>query len=256
MKGKDSMVLSIIIIASALIISGSIFIVGENIGGKIAAKATGKVVLDAPQKKETAKKPNIVKASPGEKETRMEKLVENAASTAGNPNAPIVLVEYSDYQCPFCRKWFNDVKRQLDKEYIETGKVFFVYKDFPLSFHPMAKSYAEAARCAGEQGKYWEMHDKIFEEQSKLGQGTILNISLDDIKLWGKELNLNSSEFDSCLSSGKYSNIIQENFNEGSTLGVNGTPSFIIGKRNSQGKLIVGAQPFSVFKSAIDSLLN
>jgi protein-disulfide isomerase len=185
---------------------------------------------------------------------QMSELVKNAAATLGKSDAPIVLVEYSDYQCPFCRKWFNDVKGNLQKDYIDTGKVLLVYKDFPLSFHPMAIPYANAARCANDQGKYWEMHDKIFLEQDKKGQGTIQDYTTTDIKKWGVEIGLNSATFDSCVDDNKYSNEIQANFSEGGSVGITGTPGFFLGKADGTGQLIVGAQPYTVFQQAIDSL--
>lgn len=200
--------------------------------------------------------------TPSRDSAEIKGLLDGEAASLGDPTAKIVVIEYSDYQCPFCRRWFNDVKSQLDKEYIETGKVQFIYKDFPLSFHPMAIPYAQAARCAGEQDssgnydKYWEYHDKIFEEQQKFGSGTISNLTVDDIKQWAEELGLDTTQFNSCLDSGKYANDVQANFSEGQGVGVSGTPSFIIGKRDGTGQLIVGAQPYSVFKSTIDALLN
>lgn len=187
---------------------------------------------------------------------QMSDIVTNAAGAIGNDNAPVTIVEFSDYQCPFCRKWFDDVKGQLQTNYIDTGKVKLVYKDFPLSFHPMAQPYAEAARCAGDQSKYWEMHDKIFNEQSTKGQGTIQDFTNTDIKKWAQDLGLDSTSFDSCLDTGKYSSAVQANFTEGQQIGVSGTPAFFIGKSDGTGQLVVGAQPYATFQQAIDSLLQ
>lgn len=91
----------------------------------------------------------------------------------GKADAPVTLIEFSDFQCPFCRAFWKEALQQIKKDYIDTGKAKFVYRDFPLSFHPLAKPYALAANCANDQGKFWEMHDKIFEEQAKKGEGTI-----------------------------------------------------------------------------------
>ena len=120
----------------------------------------------------------------------------------------------------------------------------------------MAQPYAEAARCAGDQGKYWEFHDKIFVEQDKFGQGTISNITKDDVKKWALDLGLSATEFNSCLDTGKYNSVVQSNISDGSAAGVGGTPSFLIGKRGGTGQLLVGAQPYTSFKAAIDSLLG
>ena len=260
---SKQMLLSASVIFSALLVSGAIFLVGSDLSGKVSGLATavggieisgntnpsGQTARTAPQES-----PEQIAPSPGAPE--MKALLEGAAATVGNQNAEIIIVEYSDYQCPFCRTWFSSSKGQLQSEYIDKGNVLFVYKDFPLSFHPMAQPYAEAARCAGDQGKYWEMHDKIFEEQNKYGQGTISNLTKDDIKAWATELGLNAAEFNSCFDSGKYSSAVQANFSEGSQLGVSGTPSFFIGTSNGTGQKIVGAQPYSVFKQAIDALLQ
>ncbi len=251
-------IFSIVVLVSALIVSAAIFISGEEISGKITLLSEFKKtqVIPKDSKEILAPNPSPIPSVDSKGSIQMNELLENAAATLGNPNAPVIIVEFSDYQCPFCRSWFNNTKSQLDKDYVETGKVFFVYKDFPLSFHSMAQPYAEAARCSGEQEKYWEMHNKIFEEQAKFGQGTVSNLTVKDIKSWAKNLGLNSSEFDSCLDSKKYSKIVQANFNEGSNIGVSGTPSFFIGKKDGTGRLIVGAQPFETFKSAIDLLLS
>lgn len=194
-------------------------------------------------------------APPAGQTASLAGIEKGAAGILGSDEAPVVVVEYSDFQCPFCRRFFNATKKQLEEEYVETGKVQFIYKDFPLdSIHPMARPYALAARCAGEQGKFWEFHDKIFEEQNKFGQGTVFSLSLDDVKAWAGELGLDTDAFNACVDSRKFDSVIQANFDEGRSVGVSGTPSFLVGRRDGTGQLLVGAQPFSVFKAAIDSL--
>lgn len=159
---------------------------------------------------------------------------------AGNKNAKIKLVEYSDFQCPFCKKFYPTFKRLL-AEYGD--KVSFEYKHYPLNFHPFAQKGAEASECAGDQGKFWQLHDKIFENQESL--------SLATLKQWAKDIGLNSGKFNSCLDSGKYADKVQADFREGQSLGVSGTPTVFI-----NGEKIVGAQPYETFKAAIDKLLN
>src|SRR3989344_3154008 len=256
------------VLLASVILSAAIFMAGSEIGSSLSAVSAGLAVAQgsgnsgnsggsgsgaglAPEQGSGSGSGAGTQGS-----VQMKALLEGAAATFGDPNAPIIMVEYSDYQCPFCRSWFNSAKSQLDSEYIETGKVLFVYKDFPLSFHPMAQPYAEAARCAGEQGKYWEFHDKIFEEQNKFGSGRISNLTEQDIKDWASQLGLNTAEFNSCLDSGKYAGAVQANFSEGTQVGVSGTPSFVIGKADGTGQIIVVAQPYGTFKAAIDSLLN
>jgi len=107
----------------------------------------------------------------------------------GNKKAPVTVIEFSDFECPFCRSFWRDTLSLIKSTYIDTGKVRFVYRDFPLSFHPGAQVAAEAAECAEDQGKYWEMHDKIFQEQDKQGQGTI-QFSKTDVVKWAGQVGL------------------------------------------------------------------
>ncbi|RME18035.1 MAG: DsbA family protein [Bdellovibrio sp.] len=183
----------------------------------------------------------------------VDKVVDDDPSL-GSSDAPLVIVEFSDFQCPYCRRFYAESFSQIKSNYIDTGKVQFIYRDFPLSFHPMSQKSAEAAECANDQGKFLEFHDKIFDEQNKLGQGTV-QYSVDDIKAWAKDIGLNTEQFNSCLDSGKYAQEVQKDFADGSALGVQGTPSFYIAKRGQGGQLLVGAQPYSVFKQVIDGLL-
>lgn len=167
----------------------------------------------------------------------------------GDKDAPVVIVEFSDYQCPFCRSFWRDTLPLIKSEYIDTGKVRFVYRDFPLDMHPGAMPAAQATECAEEQGKFWEMHDKIFIEQEKQGGGTV-QFGVDDIKKWAGGIGLNISELSSCLDSQKYAEEVKKDLKDGQTAGVSGTPGFFV-----NGRLVVGAQPFSVFKTIIDEEL-
>lgn len=171
----------------------------------------------------------------------------------GNNDAPVTIIEFSDFQCPYCGRFFKNTFPEIDKEYIKKGKVRYVFRDFPLEFHANAPKAAEAANCAGEQKKYWEMHDKIFDNQSSL--------TVDSLKEYAKELGLASGAFDSCLDSGRYVEEIKKDTEDGVQAGVSGTPSFFIGRSQKGsneivGKRIVGAQPWPVFKQAIDELLK
>ncbi|UCD03461.1 MAG: DsbA family protein [Candidatus Aenigmatarchaeota archaeon] len=160
----------------------------------------------------------------------------------GEANAPITMIEFSDYECPFCTRFWEQTLPQIKTNYIDTGKVKFVYRDFPLSFHPNAQKAAEAAECAGEQGMYWEMHDKLFET----GQ-----LDVSSLKQHAVNLNLDSSQFDSCLDSGKYASEVQKDMQEGASAGVSGTPTFFI-----NGIKVVGAQPYAAFQQVIDAQLG
>ncbi len=161
----------------------------------------------------------------------------------GNKNAPVTIVEFSDYECPYCEKFYSQTLGQIRTNYVETGKVKIIFRDFPLSFHKNAQKAAEAAECAGEQEKYYEMHDMLFESGVSLG--------VDSFKQYAKEIGLNTKEFDVCLDSGEMKSEVLKDMADGQKAGVRGTPAFFI-----DGKLISGAQPFSVFEQAIEAALN
>ena len=181
----------------------------------------------------------------------------------GDKNAPITIIEFSDYQCPFCRKFWTETFLQLEKDYIDTGKVKLVFRDFPLtSLHPMATPAAEAAECVKEKGgdeAYFKMHDKIFSEQNILDSGnptgavtkTIVYTN-DDLKKWAKDLGY---DIGSCLDSGKYKNEILKDTADAQSAGGQGTPFFVIMKSgDSEGTPLSGAYPYDTFKQIIDSL--
>ncbi len=170
-------------------------------------------------------------------------------SFIGNEKAGVTVIEFSDFQCPFCRVFWSEAYQQIKKEYIDTGKIKFVYRDYPLPFHSAAQVSAEAAECADDQGKFWEMHDKIFGEQVKQGTGTI-TYGVVELKKWASQIGLNSKTFNQCLDSGKYKSEVEKDLADGSSYGVSGTPTLYI-----NGNPVVGAQPFSVFKAIIDQEL-
>jgi|SRR3989344_4704172 len=170
----------------------------------------------------------------------------------GQASAPLTVIEFSDYQCPFCQRAFGDAVAGIKKDYVDTGKVKFVLRDFPLNFHQNAQKAAEAAECAGDQNKYWEMHDKLFEKGQSDGTG--LNVA--DLKNYAKELGLNTATFDSCLDSNKYKTEVEKDFNDGQAAGVSGTPTFFIGSDSKGYTKIVGAQPYAVIKQAIEQELG
>jgi len=159
----------------------------------------------------------------------------------GPENAPITLIEFSDYECPYCWKWYVETYPQLMSAY--QGKIRFVYRDFPLTgLHANASPAAEAADCSGEQGKYWPFHDKLFSGELALGPDTYLKYATD--------LGLDSNKFKNCLDTNKYQDAVEANYSFAYNLGVQSTPTFFI-----NGLAVVGAQPFSVFKQIIDQEL-
>jgi len=164
----------------------------------------------------------------------------------GEKDAPVTIIEFSDFQCPFCERFYSQTLEQIKTNYIDTGKVKLIYRDFPLdSIHPMAQKAAEAAECADEQGKYWEYHDKLFQNQEEW-----VTTGISKLKEYAKGLSLDSSKFDKCLDDGKYADEVKKDFQDGAQAGVQGTPSFFI-----NGKQLSGAQPFAAFQQAIDAEL-
>jgi protein-disulfide isomerase len=172
----------------------------------------------------------------------------------GDAGARVTLIEFSDYQCPFCGRYFRDTLPQLQKEYVETGKVRYVFRNFPIeSIHPQAFKAAEAAECAGEQGKYWEMHDRLFGNQSALAPA--------DLPGHARALGLDGEKFEKCLESSQTAESIRQDLADAQKAGVRGTPSFFLGLTVPGGEgvkavqMIQGAQPYAAFKEAIDGLL-
>lgn len=165
----------------------------------------------------------------------------------GEAGAPVTLVEFTDYQCPFCKRHFDETEGQIQDEYIKTGKVRWIIRDLPLSFHQNAELAAQAARCAGDQDKYRQMHDKLFATQTAWGESTT---AVKVFTGYATGLGLNGTTFSQCLTSGKYKEAVAADAALAAKAGANGTPSFFV-----NGKPLIGAQPFSVFKQEIDAAL-
>ena len=158
----------------------------------------------------------------------------------GPAGAPIELIEFSDFQCPFCQR-ANPTVTQVLQTYGD--RIHFVYRHFPLSTHPNAKPAAEASQCAAEQGKFWEYHDKLFANPSRLADS--------DLKQSAAELGLDAAAFNKCVDTHKYAAQVERDFHAGEDAGVNGTPAFFV-----NGRMISGAQPFDAFKRLIDEELE
>jgi len=170
----------------------------------------------------------------------------------GDLNAPITIVEFSDFQCPFCAKFHSTTLPQLEANYIDSGKVKFVYRDFPIqSIHPNAVPAAIASECADEQGMFWEYHDLVFENQKKW-QGLSGRIMVDTFEQYALELGLNTSDFNTCLESAKYADEVRKDLQDGASYGVTGTPGFFIGNDELGFVKIIGAQPYPVFERLIE----
>ena len=171
----------------------------------------------------------------------------------GRDDAPVTMVEFTDYQCPFCRRFETDSFAKLKTEYIDTGKVRFVSRDLPLEFHPNAPGAAVAARCAGEQHKFWEIREAMMLDKASSDLGP------DALLKYGEKTNLDMTAFGACLKDKRFTAAIQKDTADAGTLGISGTPSFVIGKTAKDeiaGVRIVGAVSYSVFDSTIKDLLS
>ena len=177
------------------------------------------------------------------------------AAVKGSAEAPVTLVEFTDYQCPFCRRHFSTTMPQIVKDYVDSGKLRYVLKEFPIpSLHPGAPKAAEGALCAGDQEKYWEMHDAIFQIQRA--------VAPDQLKDKAAGLGLDLAAFSDCLDSDKYRDKVRADMAEGRKLGVRGTPSFFLGRTDPANpdkitatKFISGAAGYATFRAAIEEVL-
>lgn len=174
----------------------------------------------------------------------------------GELDATVTVIEFSDYQCPFCFRHFQTVVPALKTAYLDSGKVKYVMREFPIeSIHPAAMQASQAALCAGEQDRYWEMHDLIFENQQQL--------RLRDFVQHADALDMDEDDFEDCVESGRYEEQVRNDLALGSRLGVRGTPSFFVGLTDPEdpekviaSRFIRGAQPYQVFQQAIEELLK
>lgn len=168
----------------------------------------------------------------------------------GNADAPVTILEFSDYQCPYCRQYVRQTLPKILATYVETGQVRYLFKDFPLESHPNAQKAAEAARCAGVQGSYWAMHGWLFDAQREWAQRG-QEEALEKFVRYAEELGLDAMSFRDCLESGESGEQIRQDQWEGQQAGVRGTPSFLI-----NGQLLAGAYPFETFQQMIEAELQ
>jgi len=217
----------------------------DKVGGRTLAELKAPITQQLQNSREQQRQQEFIRelrktaAIKMELKPPMVNVATDGAPVRGNANAPVTIVEFSDFQCPFCARAEGEIVKVRDT-YKDQVKI--VYKDYPLPIHPNAPKAAEASRCAGEQDKYWEYHDVLFANHSAL--------EVPNLKKFAADLKLDTAKFDTCLDSGKYADEIAKDMAEGSRVGVSGTPAFFI-----NGRLLSGAQPFSAFQEAIDDAL-
>ncbi|OIO25885.1 hypothetical protein AUJ14_03270 [Candidatus Micrarchaeota archaeon CG1_02_55_22] len=201
---------------------------------------------------------NLATATPRATATPTAELDLSAAPLQGSVDAKVTLVEFSDFQCPFCRRFYNDAYQNIKQDYVDTGKINHAWMNFPLdSIHPAARPAAYVAMCAGEQGKFWEAHEKIFDEQNTLepSGNTVSFTQADAIEWVGTIAGIDKAALETCANNATPDDQIQSDLQQGIANGITGTPGFLLIGPNGERKLISGAQPYAVFKSAIDAYL-
>jgi protein-disulfide isomerase len=179
----------------------------------------------------------------------VSKLIEGGSPVWGDSNAPITILEWGDYQCTFCYKFHQDTLNKINEEYIQTGKVKIIFKDFPLN-GPDSKLAAEATYCAHDQNRYWEYHNQLYENWAGERTGWITKEVLSE---FAKTIDLDIAEFNKCLDESKYKNKINSIYEFGSEIGINATPSFLVFNDQKIIK-IRGNQPLEVFLKTFDEL--
>jgi len=238
-----------ILVASA-IVGGSIIWLGrsvQNIAGK--GNVGGGVVVQQPQRQPQPQPPTPVQREEEEPDRiDMSQIAPPPPyRIKGNPNAKVTIVEYSDFQCPFCGRWARDTYPQILQTYGD--KVKIVFKHLPLPFHQFAQKAAEATECAGKIGgakAFWAMHDRLFQVGQVQGK-----LDVASLKQFAKEIGLDEKKFSQCLDSGETAQVVMQDMNESQRLGVRGTPTFFI-----NGTAVRGALPFEAFKQVIDQELQ
>jgi protein-disulfide isomerase len=170
----------------------------------------------------------------------------------GDPTARVTIIEFGDYQCPYCRIFWKDTFPRLKKEYIDTGKVRFVFRDFPQKGHPEAIAAAMAAECAEDQGRYWPFHDKLFREQDRRGQpDEVVQFRNAELKRWATDVGLEAAAFNECLDTGRHKDEVMKDYEDAAGLGMKGTPVFFV-----NGRALLGAHPFATFQKVIEAELS
>lgn len=216
------------ILLAALIISGTLIFTRSQSGTKGTAQIGGGV--------------------PQEQGKPVDIKITSDDHILGNKDAKITIVEYSDFRCPFCERFYKQTESRLLKEYIDTGKARFVFRHFAF-LGPQSTWASEAAECAGEQGKFWEFHNWLYDNQAP--ESDLNYYSKNNLIKYAGKVGLDTVQFTSCLNSDKYSKRVADDYSSGQAVGVTGTPTTFI-----NGQKIVGAQPFESFKSVIDGLLK
>lgn len=228
------LVAALIIMAFAL---GTLFQRVQSLEG---AKTTATPLAQAPPAPQPAGEPQALDS---------QKFADLASKgySKGDPKAKVTIIEFADFQCPFCDRFHQEVEKSLDQNYIASGKVRFVYHDIAI-LGQESQWAAEAARCAGDQGKFWQYHDYLYDNQRGENQGAF---SKENLKKFALALGLDRQQFNTCLDSAKHKNEVAQNLQDAQAIGVSRTPTSFV-----NGRLVLGAQPLDVFKNIIEEELK
>ncbi len=174
--------------------------------------------------------------------------LQTKGNSMGDPNAPVKIVEYADFQCPYCLRYWQQTEKQIIQTYVVTGKVYYEYRSVGAFIGPESAAAAEAAYCAGDQGKFWEYHDALYSHWTGENVG---DFSTDNLHQYAVSVGLDTKTFDDCFSQGKYKGQVMQDASDAKSNGIRATPSFLI-----NGQLFEGAQPFAAFQKVIDAALG
>lgn len=217
---------------------------GVAFGGGAGTGGTGAPTAQAPTNQQQAAPEAPIS------DADWKKIMNGAVFEKGNKNAPVTMVEFTDYQCPFCGQFFTQTYKSLVDTYVKNGKLRIIVRDRPLSFHPNARPGAIAARCAGQQGKYEQMHDQLFGNQAEWSSLSG-DAALAKIKEYADKLGLNAGKFESCSKDDSIGKAVDADAAIADSVGATGTPTFFMNKER-----IVGAMPLASFTAKIDGYLK
>ena len=219
----------VLLLCIAVVTIGALAIFGPTIGKTFSSITTG---LSTP----AVNVPNSSQSA------------QTKGNTMGDPNAPVKIIEYADFQCPYCQHYWQQTEKQIIQTYVDTGKVYYEYRSVGAFIGPESAAAAEAAYCAGDQGKFWEYHDTLYSHWTGENVG---DFSSDNLHQYAVSSGLDTNAFDDCFNQGKYKGQVMQDAVDAKSDGIRATPSFLI-----NGKLFEGAQPFAAFQKAIDAALG
>lgn len=244
----SSNILAVSVLISSIIVAGSIVWGVKSIQNYFSNLGRNILGMRPTRQAQPARQPQPPQRQPPTDVVDTSQIAEVPSyRIKGNPKAKVTIIEYSDFQCPFCARFARDTFGKIQKTYGD--KVKFVFKHLPLPFHQYAQKAAEAAECAGKLGgakAFWALHDKLFLEGNPTGR-----LDVESLKQFAKQIGLNEKRFSQCLDSGETANLVAKDLQEAQRLGVRGTPTFFI-----NGRVVRGALPFEVFKQIIDQELQ